>query len=89
METFIFEFDGRQLTARQGQTIAEALLSNGVTTFRKTRFDQPRGVYCGMGICYECRAIVNGSPNVRTCRTPVTPGCRVQLQHDACIGEKP
>jgi len=81
----MFEFDGRPVKARDGQTIAEALLSNGITTVRKTRNGADRGVYCAMGVCYECRAIVNGTPNTRTCMTTVTQGCKVMTQEDAVI----
>jgi hypothetical protein len=38
-----------------------------------------------MGVCYECRAIVNGTPNTRICMTPVTQGCKVMTQEDAGI----
>jgi predicted molibdopterin-dependent oxidoreductase YjgC len=81
----VFEFDGKPLKARDGQTIAEALLSNGITTVRKTRKGADRGVYCAIGVCYECRAIVDGTPNTRTCMTPVTQGCKVMTQEDAVI----
>ena len=78
----MFEFDNRPVKAQDGQTIAEALLSNGITTLRKTRNGAERGVYCAMGVCYECRAIVDGTPNTRTCMTAVTQGCKVQTQED-------
>ena len=81
----MFEFDGRPVKGRDGQTIAEALLSNGITTVRETRNGAERGVYCGMGVCYECRAMVNGTPNTRTCMTTVTQGCKVMTQEDAGI----
>ena len=84
-DTFEIEVDGRTLLARKGQTIAEALLANGLRGLRMTRKQSPRGVYCGMGICYECRMIVNGIPNVRTCMTPATPGCRIATQDDSRI----
>ncbi|MBT8366041.1 MAG: (2Fe-2S)-binding protein, partial [Deltaproteobacteria bacterium] len=41
--------------------------------------------YCGMGICYECRMNVNGIPNVRTCMTLATLGCRIATQDDSKI----
>lgn len=88
-ETIEFEFDGRRMKAHKGQTIAEALLANGVTAFRRTCQNQPRGVFCGMGVCYECRAMVDGNPNVRTCMTPVAPGCKVETQKDDAIEVKP
>jgi predicted molibdopterin-dependent oxidoreductase YjgC len=81
----LFEFDGRPLEAQDGQTIAEALLSNGITTVRKTRKGADRGVYCAIGVCYECRAIVNGTPNIRICMTPVTQGCKIMTQEDARV----
>ena len=84
-EKFEIEVDGKTILAYSGQTIAEALLANGLRDLRMTRKQSPRGVYCGMGICYECRMIVNGIPNVRTCMTLATPGCRIATQDDSRI----
>ena len=84
-EKFEIEVDGKTILACSGQTIAEALLANGVRTLRMTQNHASRGVYCGMGICYECRMIVNGIPNVRTCMTLATPGCRITTQDDSKI----
>ena len=84
-EKFEIEVDGKIIFAYSGQTIAEALLANDVRVLRTTRKQAPRGVYCGMGICYECRMIVNGIPNVRTCMTLATPGCRITTQDDSRI----
>jgi predicted molibdopterin-dependent oxidoreductase YjgC len=84
-DKFEIEVDGKTVLARSGQTIAEALLASGVRTLRITQNQAFRGVYCGMGICYECRMIVNGIPNVRTCTTLVTPGCRITTQDDSRI----
>lgn len=80
-----FEYDGKLITTQKGHTIAEALLANGIKRFRATRNNHSRGVYCNMGICYECRMIVNGVPNVRTCTTLATPGCKVETQLDMDI----
>jgi sarcosine oxidase subunit alpha len=84
-ETFEIEVDGKTILACSGQTIAEALLANGLRMLRITPKQASRGVYCGMGICYECRMIVNGIPNVRTCMTLATPGCRITTQNDSRI----
>jgi predicted molibdopterin-dependent oxidoreductase YjgC len=84
-EKFEIEVDGKTILACSGQTIAEALLANGVRTLRMTRKQASRGVYCGMGICYECRMVVNGIPNVRTCMTLATPGCKIATQYDSRI----
>lgn len=84
-QRFEIELDGQALTAKKGQTIAEALMAQGQRVCGKTRKGAKRGVYCGIGLCYECRMIVNGIPNVRTCMTPATPGCKVTTQEDAEI----
>ena len=78
-----FSVDGKEVPAREGQTIAEALLSSGVQIMRRTRNGQERCAFCGMGICFECRMVVNGIPNVRACVTLVTAGCKVERQNDA------
>ncbi len=81
-ERFEITVDGRPVAAREGWTIAEAMLAGGNRTCRETRSQAPRGVFCGMGVCYECRMVVNGAPNVRTCMTPAAPGCKVETQKD-------
>lgn len=78
----VFQLNGQELEAREGQTIMEAILSNSIEHTRHTRNDKPRSAFCGMGICFECRMIVNGIPNIRACTTPVTAGCSVERQHD-------
>jgi len=84
-EKFEIKIDGIRIAARKGQTIAEALLASGRRVFRRTKQNAPRGLYCGIGICFECRMIVNGIPNVRTCMTSAEPGCEITTQHDASI----
>jgi predicted molibdopterin-dependent oxidoreductase YjgC len=84
-EPFTICHDGKPLPARSGQSIAEALLENGVVTFRKTVNGEPRGPFCNMGVCFECRMVIDGRPNTRACMTPAAPGCRVRTQNDAAI----
>lgn len=79
-----FRFDGEEMTARAGQTIAAALLSSGVRSLRWTsRHGEPRGLFCGMGICHECMVRVNGRPNVRACQIEVADGMCVDCQRGA------
>jgi len=67
-----FQFDGKRFAALDGDSIAAALLANGVRTLRYSeKQGEPRGIYCGIGHCYECRVYLNGVGNVRTCITPV------------------
>ncbi|NCE63968.1 (2Fe-2S)-binding protein [Pseudoflavonifractor sp. 524-17] len=73
--------DGRQIQAREGDTVAAALLANGIRVFRHTsRFHEPRGLFCGIGQCTDCVMEVDGRPNVRTCVTRVRDGMVVRTQ---------
>ena len=38
----------------------------------------PRGPLCGMGICFECRATVDGRAHERTCQLPVRDGMEIR-----------
>jgi predicted molibdopterin-dependent oxidoreductase YjgC len=70
--------DGVPLPAYEGETIAGALLASGRRAWRHTRHGQPRGLYCGIGLCFDCLVTVNGTPNVRACLTPVGTGMVVE-----------
>ena len=73
--------DGRALRAFQDETVAAALLAAGRRALRTTsRRGEPRGMYCGIGICFDCVMTIDGRPNVRTCQTPVRAGMRVESQ---------
>jgi predicted molibdopterin-dependent oxidoreductase YjgC len=78
---FEIEVDGRKIIAYEGETVGTALVAAGVQIFRHTaKRNQPRGMYCGIGLCYDCAMVINGIPNTRACQTLATPGCRVQTQ---------
>ncbi|HEY4601833.1 MAG TPA: (2Fe-2S)-binding protein [Cerasibacillus sp.] len=67
-----FTFDGQTYTGYEGDTIASALLANGVRTLRvHEESGKPRGIYCNIGHCFECRVNVNDEPGVRACLTEV------------------
>jgi predicted molibdopterin-dependent oxidoreductase YjgC len=76
----VFEIlvDGAPVVAYEGETIATALLGSGQIAFRRTaKRGAPRGLFCGMGVCFDCLVTVDGVPNVRSCVTPARPGMRV------------
>jgi predicted molibdopterin-dependent oxidoreductase YjgC len=77
------EIDGQKIEAQEGEPIAAALWNAGIRDFRYTRKrKEPRGFFCGIGLCTDCKMIVNGSPNVRTCITLVQDGMKIQRQKD-------
>jgi len=72
--------DGRTVNAYEGETVAAVLLAEGHIATRKTRSGSPRGVYCGMGVCFDCLVVVDGVPNTRACVTWVREGMDVARQ---------
>ncbi|MFZ5824813.1 MAG: (2Fe-2S)-binding protein [Bacillota bacterium] len=79
-----FSFNGRPVEGREGEPIAAALLAAGIKTLRRTcHTDDPRGLYCGIGHCFECRVTVNGEGGIRSCLTPVAEGMRVESEPPA------
>jgi predicted molibdopterin-dependent oxidoreductase YjgC len=76
-----FSFDGREITAAAGQSVGAALIAAGYRSWRTTRHaGTPRGVFCGIGICFDCLVVVNGRPNQRACLTEVRDGDIVEPQ---------
>lgn len=69
--------DGAALRAPAGQSLAAALLAAGTAALRQSPSGTPRGLYCGIGVCQECRVHVEGQGVVRACVTPVSAGMRV------------
>lgn len=78
---FTLMFDGREIEALPGRTVAAALWAAGVVSWRGTRgTGRPRGVFCGIGVCFDCLVTVDGRPNLRACLVPAEPGADVRTQ---------
>src|SRR5262245_2376484 len=76
-----FTFDDEAIEAAEGETIAVALFAAGHGTLRTTsRHEEPRGLFCNMGVCFECLVEVDGHANLRACQTIVRSGMRVRTQ---------
>ncbi|UFJ39563.1 (2Fe-2S)-binding protein [Brevibacillus humidisoli] len=81
-ESVSFRFDDRPLTGRKGETVAAALLANGIRTLRRhEETGAPRGIYCNIGHCMECRVTINGITGLRACLTLVEEGMAVASGH--------
>jgi len=81
-ETVHFTFDGRRHAAVGGDTIASALVADGVDVLsRSFKYHRPRGVLCASGRCPNCLVEVDGLPNARACVTPLQDGMRVRSQN--------
>ncbi len=68
------QVDGEPAPAFAGESVATVLLTLGRRTFRHTERGAPRGLFCGMGVCFDCLVTVDGVENVRACITPVQEG---------------
>jgi len=80
-EAFEITVDGEPAMAYPGETLATVLLTMGQRRFRATSgTGEPRGLYCGMGICFDCLVTLDGRPNVRACITLVQPGAQLERQ---------
>ncbi|MEJ1976404.1 MAG: (2Fe-2S)-binding protein [Acetobacteraceae bacterium] len=82
--TLRFQFEGRTLAARPGDTVAAALLAADVGRFRETPASgAPRAPYCMMGVCFDCLVQIDGVANRQACLVTVAEGMQVQRQHGA------
>lgn len=71
-------FNNKAITANDGVTVGAALVANGITSWRSTRRnDRPRGLFCGIGVCFDCLVNVDGQRNERA--------CMVLLEDGMCI----
>ena len=72
--------DGEPVEAFEGETVAAVLLARGQIETRRTVGGEPRGIFCGMGVCFDCLMVVDGVPNTRACMTWVREGMDVRSQ---------
>lgn len=76
-----FYFEGQEVEAYEGESIAAALYAIGIDVFSySTKLSRPRGPFCMIGKCYSCLVVVDGVPYVRACTEYVRDGIRVERQ---------
>lgn len=73
---FFISVDGEPVEARAGMSVAVALMRAGIPCRTSVR-GEPRAPLCGMGICFECVATVNGEPLRRTCQLTCRAGMEI------------
>ncbi len=72
-------FDGTPVPIGPGQSVGAALVAAGIRSWRTTRIHgRPRGLFCGIGVCYDCLLTVDGRPDQRACLVPAGDGMRVE-----------
>ncbi len=72
-------FQGRQVDAFEGDSVASALLASGIDTFsRSFKYHRRRAPSCLSGQCSRCTMSVDGRMHVKTCQTSVREGMSVE-----------
>ena len=76
-DTIPLTINGQPAQVPSGITVAVALTILNQPC-RTSVSGQMRGPLCAMGICYECRVIINGIANRLACQTPCTPNMDIK-----------
>lgn len=73
--------DGRGVEAREGESVAAALLAAGIVACRTTPVSgAPRAPYCMMGACFECLVAIDGVGSRQACLVSVKDGMAIATQ---------
>jgi aerobic-type carbon monoxide dehydrogenase small subunit (CoxS/CutS family) len=70
--------NGRALRVMEGATVAAALIDAQQFAFRDARTGSTRGPLCGMGMCQECRVMIDDVAHQRACMVVARDGMRVR-----------
>jgi len=71
------KMNGMPLPVPEGCTVAVAI-SIADLACRTSITGEARGPLCAMGICFECRATVNGVAHTRTCQLLCEPAMDIR-----------
>jgi sarcosine oxidase subunit alpha len=69
--------NGARVDVAAGSSVAVAMMIAGASC-RRSVSGEPRGPLCGMGICFECRAEIDGVPHRRSCQIACEPGMEIR-----------
>lgn len=70
--------DGQVRQVVPGTTVAAAAMEANGGVLRRSVAGQPRGPICGMGVCFECRVTIDGTPHRRSCLVPCRDGMEIR-----------
>ena len=78
LETIVIRLNGKPVTVQAGTTVAASMLTAGAPC-RTSVTGKPRGPFCGMGICFECRVTINGIRHIRGCQVRCEAGMDISF----------
>jgi predicted molibdopterin-dependent oxidoreductase YjgC len=74
----LLNIDGHLVRVKAGSSVAAALrVASSMGVARTSVTGQPRAPFCGMGVCQECRVLVDGRRRL-ACQTVCIEGMRVE-----------
>lgn len=84
-----FIFEDQKFKGVKTDTIASALLRNGIFVFSYSRkTNRPQGYTCSTDFCSgSCLMTVDGVENVQTCKTMLKPGMKIERNKGAANGK--
>lgn len=71
-------FEGEPLEGPAGASVAAALVAAGRPAWRVTREGAPRGLFCGIGVCFDCIVEIDGESGQRACMIPLREGMDIR-----------
>ncbi|MFL4474948.1 (2Fe-2S)-binding protein [Paeniglutamicibacter sp. MACA_103] len=73
-----------RVTADAGQSVGAILMGEGIKAWRTTRNEgKARGLFCGIGACYDCLVTIDGQPNQRACLVEACDSMNIEGDFDA------
>lgn len=73
-----FLFKNESLEAYEGERLTTALWKNGIRELNRSfKQNQPRGMYCGTGLCQSCYVLYQGK-KARACHLSVSEGMQIE-----------
>ncbi len=74
----LLHIDGNLVRVKAGSSVAAALrVAGGMGVARTSVTGQARAPFCGMGVCQECRVLIDGRCRL-ACQTVCGEGMRVE-----------
>ncbi len=76
-EQIMVSVNGKQVLVAADTSVAGAMMIAGASC-RTSVGGEPRGPLCGMGVCFECRAEIDGVAHRRSCQIPCKTGMEIK-----------
>jgi len=77
MSGHLFDFMGREIPFRPGESVAAALDAAGISILGRDALDVEARYFCGTGACQCCLAIIDDVAR-EACLTPARAGMKVE-----------